>query len=150
MENKVATKELEIFEFLGMEFNVTKAKEMIEKKTPGVTETKVNIEDVVKQIQHDIGPDGKCYYDEHMPEEIKEWKATIGIGIDYKHAKEVKIEGYAILVQFKPEFGGCIIDGWHRIFKCHKEGIKTFKCYALPAKLARKLVDNPKLRMRLF
>ena len=144
------TKERETFNFMGLDFDVTKAKEMIEAKTKGLEETTIDIEEMVMSIQHDIGPDGKLYFEEEIPKNIKKWSATMEIGIDYERAKKVKVEGYAIGIQFKSEFGGCIIDGWHRIYKAYKTGIKTMKCYCFSANLARKLVNNPRMRERLF
>jgi hypothetical protein len=149
---KPAVKEPEYFTFMGVDINVTKAKEIIESNKEIYKCNDIDVEKYVKQICHTTDPKtGKTYYDEPEPKNHKgPMTMNLGIGINYEHAKKVKLEGYVIGIQLSEQNGGLIIDGWHRIFRAWKDGVKTLPCYYLPREVARKLVNEPRLRKIMF
>lgn len=142
----------EMFTCFGVDINVTKAKEIIESNKEVYKCADIEVDKYVKQICHTIDPKtGKVYYDEPIPKDhTGPMSMNLGIGIDYELAKKVKLEGYVIGIQLSEAIGGLIIDGWHRIFKAWKTGVKTLPCYYLPREVARKLVSDPRTRKILF
>lgn len=133
--------EIEVFEMLGSRWNITEAKKLVaatlrtfDREGP---DGKIRIADVAAAVAGNDDEGG----------------VLGGVRIDKEHAATVDLADPIIVATMPMEHEGkpvlYPIDGWHRIYRAHREGIDRLPAYVLTrAESKRVMIAGPSYRRR--
>jgi hypothetical protein len=113
----------EYFQFAGAAYNVTKALELVKDREP-----EGEIDPTVWADAY-IGPEGKM---------------STGVSVNWDHVDEVDLNKPILLAWYvsKVQSGNIVIDGYHRLAKGRRLGVKQLRAYVLTEE------ESSKVRMR--
>lgn len=118
------TKEYEWFQFVTRSWNVQKAKRILKKKS-------------YESIEIEIDTFAKLLSQEK--ETSKGRMFVMGVGIDEEKLDKINLD-FPLVAVHDPVLESMVIDGWHRIAKAQKLGIKILNGFLLDEEDSRKVL----------